>query len=83
MTSCSSSGDLNIKGRELGVCVCVCGGGGGGSIEDAITELRSCVKLEVDVLGSPSPICLMVSVDIKQHLKKKNSKTALQSSGAV
>ena len=35
--------------------------------------LRSCVKVEV-VLGSPSPIVLkMVSVDVKQHLKKLSS----------
>ena len=31
------------------------------------TELRSCVKVEVAVLGSPSLIVLMVSVDVKQH----------------
>ena len=31
------------------------------------TELRSCVKVEVDVLGSPSLIVLMVSVDVKLH----------------
>ena len=33
------------------------------------TELRSCVKVEVAVLGSPSLIIilLMVSVDVKQH----------------
>ena len=31
------------------------------------TELRSCVKVEVAVLGFPSLISLMVSVDIKQH----------------
>ena len=31
------------------------------------TELRSCVKVEVSVLGSPSLIVLVVSVDIKQH----------------
>ena len=30
-------------------------------------ELRSCVKVEVDVLGSPSLIVLTVSVDVKQH----------------
>ena len=30
-------------------------------------ELRSCVKVEVAVLGSPSLIVLMVSVDIKQR----------------
>ena len=31
------------------------------------SELRSCVKVEVAVLGSPSPIVLTVSVDVKQH----------------
>ena len=30
-------------------------------------ELRSCVKVEVDVLGSLSLIVLMVSVDVRQH----------------
>ena len=30
-------------------------------------ELRSCVKVEVDVLGSPSLIVRTVSVDVKQH----------------
>ena len=30
-------------------------------------ELRSCVKVEVDVLGSPSLIVLLVSVDVKPH----------------
>ena len=34
-------------------------------------ELRSCVKVEVVVLGSTSLIVLKVSVDVKQHLKKK------------
>ena len=33
--------------------------------------LRSCVKVEVAVLGSPSLIVRTVSVDVKQHLKKK------------
>ena len=33
-----------------------------------VAELRSCVKVEVDVLDSPSLIVLnMVSVDVKQH----------------
>ena len=32
-----------------------------------ISELRSCVKVEVAVLGSPSLIVIMVSVDIMQH----------------
>ena len=33
----------------------------------SISELRSCVKVEVDVLGSPSLIVRTVSVDVKQH----------------
>ena len=33
----------------------------------AFSELRSCVKVEVAVLGSPSLIVFMVSVDVKQH----------------
>ena len=32
-----------------------------------ISELRSCVKAEVAVLGSPSLISLKGSVDVKQH----------------
>ncbi len=32
-----------------------------------MSELRSCVKIKVAILGSPSPIVLMVSVDVKQH----------------
>ena len=31
------------------------------------SELRSCVNVEVAVLGSPSLIVLLVSVDVKQH----------------
>ena len=31
------------------------------------TELRSCVKVEVAVLGFPSRIVRMVSMDVKQH----------------
>ena len=31
------------------------------------------MKVEVDVLGSPSLIVPMVSVDLKQHFKKKTS----------
>ena len=41
------------------------------------------MKVEVDVLGSQSPVST-VSVDEKQHLKKKKKKkTTIQSSGAV
>ena len=38
------------------------------------------MKVEVAVLGSPSLVVLMVSVDLKQHLKKK---TLSLSSGPV
>ena len=36
--------------------------------ENLATELRSCVKVEVAVLDSPSLISLMVSVDVKHHV---------------
>ena len=32
-----------------------------------IPELRSCVKVEVAVLGSPSLIVCTIFVDVKQH----------------
>ena len=41
-------------------------------------ELRSCIKAEVAVLGSPSQIVLMVSVDVKQQKKKKKTQTERQ-----
>ena len=36
-----------------------------------VYKRESCVKVEVDVLGSPSLIVHLVSVDVKQHLRKK------------
>ena len=36
-------------------------------IEAYQAELRSCVRVEVAVLGSPSLISLTVSVDVRQH----------------
>ena len=39
----------------------------------ALSEFRSCMKVEMAVLGFPSLI-VMVSVDVKQHLKKKKKK---------
>ena len=36
----------------------------------SLTELRSCVKVEVAVLGSPSLLSLMVSVDVKPHERR-------------
>ena len=49
--------------------MCVCDGyiykqGIGLGLE---SEVRSCVKVKVAVLGSPSLIVLTVSVDLKQH----------------
>ena len=32
-----------------------------------LSELKSCVKVKVDVLGSPSLIVLTVFVDVEQH----------------
>ena len=40
--------------------------------EEETEELRSCVKVEVAVLGSPSIINLMVSVDVKQLWTSSN-----------
>ena len=35
--------------------------------ECCISEPKSCVKVKVAVLGSPSLVVLVVSVDVKQH----------------
>ena len=65
-----SQGQMGIKGERRG---------------KRSTEFRSCVKVEVDVLGSPSVIVIMVSVDVKQYLKTKQTKSnvCVQSSGVV
>ena len=41
-----------------------------GLFQGTFSELRSCVKVEVAVMGSPSLISLMVSVDVKHHTRK-------------
>ena len=41
-----------------------------------VQKLRSCVKVEVAVLGSPSLTVRTVSVDVKQHRTMNNSNTA-------
>ena len=38
---------------------------------ESYPKAQSCVRVEVDLLGSPSLIICTVSVDVKQHLKKK------------
>ena len=37
--------------------------------EETVLEFRSCVKVQVDILISPSLVVRIVSVDVKQHLK--------------
>ena len=46
--------------------------------ETVMTELRSCVKVEVYVLGSPSLICLTVSVDVKHRGRRRKVMMTLQ-----
>ena len=36
-----------------------------------LVELRSCVKVDVAVLGSPPIIVLVVYVDVEHHQRKK------------
>ena len=62
---CESRGGrprLPVLNKPYGFC-------GRRAIFEDKEELRSCVKVEVAVLGSPSIINLMVSVDVKQYLK--------------
>ena len=42
----------------------------------AFSELRSCVKVEVAVLGSPSLIVRVASVDVKLQQKEKKLRPA-------
>ena len=52
-------------------------------IRESLAELRSCLKVREDVLDSPSLIICMVSVDVKQRLKKKKKKNRLQQDFSV
>ena len=63
---------LLVPNRPYGLC------GRKATLNCSISEVRSCVKVEVVVLGSSSLIVLTVSVDVKQH-----STVVSQSSGAV
>ena len=47
---------------SVSVCFSVCL-----SVCLSVSQLRSCVRVQVDVLGSFSLIILVVSVDVKQH----------------
>ena len=61
---CGSRGGcpgLPVHNSPYGLC------GRKATLNTDMTELRSCVKVEVVVLGSPALIVLMVSVDVKQH----------------
>ena len=55
----------------------VCGRKATPEEESTWSELRNCVRVEVAVLGSPSLIAVMVSVDVKQHLKKQKKRSAV------
>ena len=49
-----------------------------------MSELRSCVKIGVDVLGSPSiMVPRTVSVDVKQYQKKKIEVAVLGSLSSI
>ena len=52
---------LPVPNSPYGLC------GRKATLNCSISELRSCVKVEVDVLGSLSLTVLMVSVDVKLH----------------
>ena len=52
---------LPVPNSPCGLC------GRKATLNCSITEFRSCVNVEVAVLGSPSLIVLIVSVDVKQH----------------
>ena len=56
-----------VPNNPYGLCGCKA------TLNAKRSEFRSCIKVEVDVLDSPSLIVRTVFVDIKQHLKKKKN----------
>ena len=61
---CESRGGrpgLPVPNSPYGLC------GRKATLKLYLSDLRSCVKVEVAVLGPPSLIVLMVSVDVRQH----------------
>ena len=65
---CESRGgrpELPVPNSPYGLC------GRKAALNCSISELRSCVKVEVAVLSFPSLIVLMVSVDVKQHERRR------------
>ena len=65
----SLSHSSHVPNKTYGFC------GGRTPWKDEVSELgRSCVKVKVAVLGSPSLIVLMVCVDVKHHERKKEDK---------
>ena len=54
-----------VPNKPCGLC------GRKATLNCSVTELRSCVKVELAVLGSPSLISLVVSVDVKHHERRK------------
>ena len=67
---CESRGgrpDLPVPNSPYGFC----GRKATLNLNVSVSEFRTCVKVEVDALGSPSLTIPTVSVVVKQHLKKK------------
>ena len=61
---CESRGGrpgLSVPSSTYGLC------GRKATLNLIVSEFRSCVKVQVDVLGSPSLTVRTVSVDVKQH----------------
>ena len=68
----SSGAVCESRGGRPGLPVCnhpygLCGRKATLNLNCSISELRSCVTVEMAILGSPSLMVLMVSVDVKQH----------------
>ena len=57
----SGGGRPGLPSSPYGLC------GRKATLKYGASELGSCVKEGVDILGSPPLIVLMVSVDVKQH----------------
>ena len=54
-----------VPNKPSGLC------GRKATLNCSVTELRNCVKVELAVLGSPSLISLVVSVDVKHHERRQ------------
>ena len=60
----------SVMGRGLYPAFFILRSGVKGGTKRSLPQLRSCVKVEVAVLGSPSLKVFMFSADVKQHCEK-------------